>query len=488
MALEFPSSPTTGQTYINGNLTWKWSGTAWDPVGTQVTSTVVVSTPVFNTPSQATVGQTVLVKASSQALLANATITSYRITVPSGTSTVAANLDGSGQLSFVTSGSVNDVITVKAQAIDSYNNASITNTYNITLSTAFVNQATITSPVNLATNVFDGFAISTAAFASTGASDTLNRTEFEILDAGSTVLWSASAVGALTTTVATGVLSAGATIYLRARHVGNTLGYGQWSSLTQVTLEPVLTPVNYGDPYQGGYYAGRITMSGNRYAIVVAPVSTETTLAGATNTTTGTLTTGARSLFDGAANTNDLILNSTTFWPAASYCYNLSLNGYSDWYLPSLMELELAYRTLKPTDALNSIVEAYDANSGPGFSIVTTPTTWTGNLNNEWGYASATMTSVPAGGATYTNTSVGTVPALTTSTIFQSSLLQQAFASDTYWSSSAVSSAAANRENLGYFRFTDGYSEGTGNATGAAMYSTQVRRVRPFRRVFLGAV
>lgn len=485
MALEFPSSPTTGQTYVNGNLTWKWSGTAWDPVGTQVTSTVVVSTPVFATPSQATVGQTVLVKASSQALLANATITSYRITVPSGTSTVAANLDGSGQLSFVTSGSVNDVITVKAQAIDSYNNASITNTYNITLSTAFVNQATITSPVNLATNISDGFAITTAAFASTGAADTLNRTEFEILDAGSTVLWSASAVGALTTTVATGVLSAGATVYIRARHVGNTLGYGQWSSLTQVTLEPVLTPANYGDPYQGGYYVGRITMSGNRYAIVVAPVSTETTLAAATSIT-GTLTTGAKSLFDGAANTNDLILNSTTFWPAASYCYNLSLNGYSDWYLPSLMELELAYRTLKPTDATNMLTEANNGSFGAGTSIIDTGTAWTGNLNNEWGFASPNISSIPAGGATYTNSSVGTLPALTTAIAFQSSMVQQAFASDTYWSSSGVSNLPSGRENMGYFRFTDGFSEGSGSGSGNAFYTTQVRRVRPFRRVFLG--
>ena len=363
----------------------------------------------------------------------------------------------------------------------------LTNTYNITLSTAFVNQATITSPVNLATNVSDGFTITTAAFASTGATDTLNRTEFEILNAGSTVLWSASVVGSLTTTVATGVLSAGATVYLRARHVGNTLGYGQWSSLTQVTLEPVLTPVNYGDAYQGGYYVGRITMSGNRYAIVVAPASAETTLA-ATTSNTGTLSTGAKSLFDGAANTNDLILNSTTFWPAASYCYNLVLNGYSDWYLPSLMELELAYRTLKPTDATNYLTEASDVSLGSGTSIITTATNWLGNLNNEWDYANATMTSIPSGGATYTNSSVGTVPALTTSTIFQSSLLQQAFASDTYWSSSVISSTVANRENLGVFRFTDGYSEGSGNGNGLAQYTTQVRRVRPFRRVFLGTV
>jgi len=488
MALEFPSSPTTGQTYVNGNLTWKWNGTAWNPVGGQTVTTQVITTPVFSTPSQAAVGQVVVVKASATSLLAGGSIATFRITVPGfGTNTVAAT-SSAGQYSFTTSGSLGNSITVQAQAVDNYGNLSPVNSFEIVLSTNYVNKATITSPANLATGVSNGLTITTAAFAVTGGSDTLDRTEFEIRNAADVLLWSTFASSSLTTTVPDNTVAAGATVFIRARHVGVTYGSGQWSDLTQITMESNLTPSKYGDAYAGGFYAGRIIMSGNIYAIVVAPASSETTLAAAINSTSGTLTTGAKSLFDGLANTNDLILNSTTFWPAASYCYNLSLNSYTDWYLPSLMELELAYRTLKPTDALNSLTEAYDANIGGNTSIVNVPSTWNGNLNNEWGYASATTTAVPAGGGTYTNSSVATFPAMTTATAFQSSLLQEAFASDTYWSSSAISVTVAGRENLGFFRFTDGYTEGSGSATGNTIYTTQVRRVRPFRRVFLGTV
>src|SRR3974390_3499403 len=29
MALDFPNSPTTGQTYTSGSVTWKWDGAKW---------------------------------------------------------------------------------------------------------------------------------------------------------------------------------------------------------------------------------------------------------------------------------------------------------------------------------------------------------------------------------------------------------------------------------------------------------------------------
>jgi len=32
MAIDFPDSPTTGDTFTVGNRTWKWDGTTWELV------------------------------------------------------------------------------------------------------------------------------------------------------------------------------------------------------------------------------------------------------------------------------------------------------------------------------------------------------------------------------------------------------------------------------------------------------------------------
>ena len=112
-----------------------------------------------------------------------------------------------------------------------------------------------------------------------------------------------------------------------------------------------------GDALEGGLFAGYISHTANgvpTHALIVAPRATGASGTGYTITTnlawqSTTSTTGATSPFDGAANTA-LMTNS----PAANFCTGLTINGFSDWYLPARFELDIAYYHLKPTTASNS--------------------------------------------------------------------------------------------------------------------------------------
>ena len=35
-AIDFPNSPATGDTFTVGDITWEWTGTAWQGIGTAV--------------------------------------------------------------------------------------------------------------------------------------------------------------------------------------------------------------------------------------------------------------------------------------------------------------------------------------------------------------------------------------------------------------------------------------------------------------------
>jgi hypothetical protein len=110
-----------------------------------------------------------------------------------------------------------------------------------------------------------------------------------------------------------------------------------------------------GDFYEGGYFAGYIshTADGNAtHGLIVAPLASGSSGATKQWKTANTSTSGTSSEYDGAANTANM---ANANHPAANFCAGLTINGYSDWYLPALYELEIAYYNLKPTTEINDI-------------------------------------------------------------------------------------------------------------------------------------
>jgi hypothetical protein len=210
-------------------------------------------------------------------------------------------------------------------------------------------------------------------------------------------------------------------------------------------------PAVLGEPFGGGYFAGYIshTADGNpTHALIVAPRSTGATGTGYTLITnptwktTNTTTAGTTSSFDGAANTAAMVAAGITDHPAAEFCVNLSIGGFTDWYLPARWELDIAYFNLKPSVAANI-------------------TAW--GINDY---------SVPKRTANYTPDS----PAQTAITGFLANE-SQAFVTSDHWSSTEVSPFVAWSASLN----NGGQNGGVGGIT----KTSTSRRVRAFRRIAL---
>lgn len=186
---------------------------------------------------------------------------------------------------------------------------------------------------------------------------------------------------------------------------------GMWTldQAMQLKKQGLWPPLAIGAAYGGGFYAGQISTAGNGiadYNLVIGPVASAQSFLTWKNANTSS--TGAGSDINGTQNTADLVGGgSSTVFPAAHFCNDLSTGGQTDWYMPSINELDVCYFNLKPTTQSNNTSFGINPNA------------------------------VPARASNYTT---GT-PAQTSAANFVVTTGAEAFnSSDFYWSSTQISS------------------------------------------------
>jgi hypothetical protein len=204
-------------------------------------------------------------------------------------------------------------------------------------------------------------------------------------------------------------------------------------------------PAVIGEEFGGGFFAGYISHTADgspTHALIVAPRATGATGGSYTLTTNlqwktaNTTTAGTTSAFDGAVNTAAMVTAGIADHPAANFCVDLNIGGFTDWYLPSRYELDIAYFNLKPSTAAN--------NTSWGTNVYAVP-----QRNSNWSTA---------------------YPAQTILTTFNTSA--EAFVADAHWSSTQLSGANAWRLLLS-------------NGTQSSFNKANPLRVRAFRRMAL---
>ena len=149
---------------------------------------------------------------------------------------------------------------------------------------------------------------------------------------------------------------------------GLRLSFGRSAEVAGIILPAI------GSAYEGGFFAGTISHTANgvaTHALIVAPAATGATGTNYTLTTmkqwktSNTTTAGTTSTYDGAANQAAIVTAGIAAHPAAEFCENLSIGGYTDWYLPAELELEIVYFNLKPTTDTNDTLYGANAYSVP---------------------------------------------------------------------------------------------------------------------------
>jgi hypothetical protein len=193
-----------------------------------------------------------------------------------------------------------------------------------------------------------------------------------------------------------------------------------------------------GDSYEGGFFAGYISHTANSvptHRLIVAPKSTGETSDTAQDSATSL---SGFSDYDGAVNTAIFLAAGNS--DAADFVDGLTIGGYSDWYWPTLVELQIAYFFLKPTTTTSFCNRGTNA-----YQVPERTTDWNCSASPAADPAQTTVSAFQAGGGEDFNTNY-------------------------HWSSYGI---VSNNRNV-RIRFSDGRSNGESR--------TASRVIRAFRK------